>query len=276
MNQNPHQAIPDEEKIEKLLCQFKPQPSKRYYEQIALAPWRAGAPAAKQNKLVLRNNFLTITVGTLVIILLIILSLFVFFPSARVTADQIIHFFLPSTSNQVEIQVTPESSTTMLDFSNPANFPLSVNEARQLVKFAIREIPALPANLIFTGARYEKGYNAVIFLYTGSDYILFFTQRPAGDGQDVFSVGADAKIDWVMIGENQAEYVLGGWKASATQPAVIVKKTPATTELNAVWDNQLPQSTLRWVSDGMVYELRTSGSETPSRSEIIDWANGLK
>ncbi len=271
--QNTHPLIPDEERIGELLHQFRPQPSQRFYERMASAPW---VNQNDRNPIHKKNTYLRLSAAFLALVLLFSISLAItFIPSARVAAEQIIHFFIPSSSNELVIHLTPASPTTLFDFTNPANFPLSVTEVSGKAGYRVSELKSLPANLVFIGARYEPSYNAVLFLFNTNDFQLIFTQRPKVSGQDVFSIGEGAVITMVKIGNQTGEYVLGGWKATTTQPAP--SGTPGETlDLSAVWDNQLPQSTLRWQSDGMVYELRTIGEKIPPQTEIIDWANGLK
>jgi hypothetical protein len=275
MNRHHSESLPEEE-IKRLLGQFKPHPSTRYHQRIAIAPWMDGSPSRLQGKRIFLKDYQKIVFGLMIVVLLMLVSVLAFVPSARVTADQVIHFFLPTSSNQIKVQVTPMSSTTILDFSNPANFPLSISEVRGQVKFNLREIQTLPENLTFIGARYEQSYDAVILFYTCNDYKLFLTQRPAGSGQDVFSIGEGANIEMVLVGDHPAEFVQGGWKALSTQSISSGNQTPGIVELNAVWDNTVLQSTLRWQADGMVYEIRTFGSKNPPQSDLIEWANGLK
>ena len=48
------------------------------------------------------------------------------------------------------------------------------------------------------------------------------------------------------------------------------------TNISAVWDAQLPQYTLRWQENGFIYELRTLREGSPSQSDLIAYAIGLK
>jgi hypothetical protein len=45
------------------------------------------------------------------------------------------------------------------------------------------------------------------------------------------------------------------------------------TSITAIWDNDLPQSTLRWQFDGTMFELRSIGVERLSQTEMINLAN---
>jgi hypothetical protein len=72
---------------------------------------------------------------------------------------------------------------------------------------------------------------------------------------------------------HQGDWVYGGWKALAVTDS---PTSETETSLTAVWDNSLPQSTLRWQSGGTMYELRTIGEKRPSQLEMIRLANELK
>ena len=276
MDDNRQQEAPDESTIVDLFQRIKPKPSQRFYQHMISAPWNTEYSLIKRNIVSNRIRILKPGIGFLVLLILAFVFTYLFVPSVRVTADQIIHFFLPSSSNQLQIKVTPESPTVMLDFSNPENFQLSSSEVQKLVKFKVGELSSLPSELMFIGTRYEQSYNSVIFLYISDDYDLLFTQHPVRNSQDVFRIGESANIEIIDVGEHKGEYVLGGWKALPTTPLASYPPLGSPTEINAVWDNSLPQSTLRWQSGGMVYELRAFGMIIPSQSELIEWANGLK
>jgi hypothetical protein len=140
-----------------------------------------------------------------------------------------------------------------LDFSNPSNFPLSIAQARQLAGFIVKQIPSSTYAPIFIGARFDTKLNAVILLYKGEDYILLLTQRLLGNSHDVFSIGSNANVQFVNVGDVQAEYVVGGWKAASTQTPMSTLTPPGLVHISAVWENSLPQYTLRWQVAGFVY-----------------------
>jgi hypothetical protein len=276
MSNKPNQNLPDDINIEKLLAEFSPKPSSRFYTLMSTAPWQAQKP---NNKLWLskyphleRKHLFPVAA----LILLLIITIFTFTLSVRVAASQIIHFFLPVSSNQLEVTVNPLNPQDILDFSNPSSYLLSINAAQDQAGYPLKQISPVPEGMHFSGARFEEGYNAVILLYAADNYQLFLTQRPAKGGQDVFSIGSQAQIEYVQIGAVQGEYVRGGWHAYATQSAPSEQTTTGSQEINAVWDNELTQSTLRWQSGGMVYELRSNGEGIPSQSDLITWANRLK
>jgi hypothetical protein len=274
MDQHSHHVHPNEELIEDLLRQIQPNPSQRFFDRMARAAWRDEGRTTKKSRqsLGFRKSLFALSGA----ILLILIFIYAIMPSARVAARQVISYFFSSSSNQLLVRITPSSSITLLDFSNPSNFQLSIAEAQQISGFKIDQTNSLPANLVLIGARYEPSYSAVILLYHSNEFDLFFTQRPVDSGQDVFAIGSDATIEVVSIGGIRGEFVQGGWKAISTPSATLSQSTPGTYTIDAIWDNQLHQSTLRWQASGKAYELRASGEEMPSQLELIDWANELK
>jgi hypothetical protein len=194
----------------------------------------------------------------------------------RVIARQIIFSFISGPSDQVNIQVTLSNPEDLFNFAAPENFPLSLDEVRQQAGFFVKEITSSKAELELVGARFDPSYNAAIILYQGTNYKLFLSQRPIGNSVDVFSIGSSAQVNLVNIGDIKGEFVIGGWKAISTQPAHDTSTSGNQTSINAIWDNNLPQSTLRWQTNGYIYELRAVGEGSPSESVLITIANELK
>jgi hypothetical protein len=276
MQNDPHQDTPDEQKIELLLGCFKSQPSPRFYARMRNAPWqKEHLSLASREYRTWRLGFKSAW-GFAALILVLAILVLAIFPSVRVAASQIIHFFLPAASDQLEVQVTLTNPNDLLDFSNPSNFLFTVDDVQQRAGFNVKQIPSSLGAPPFIGARYDSSYNAVTILYKGEDYILLLTQRPLGNSEDVFSVGSSAKVEFVNIGDVQGEFVMGGWNAVSTEPVPGTSTSPGTVQINAVWDDSLPQSTLRWQESGFAYELRSSGVNRASQSQLLSWANGLK
>ncbi len=273
MADHPDQIFPDEGKLEQLFQRFEPHPSPRFYAKMASAPWLNQSPQSNKNAQhgISQNRRLIWAAAALFLVTVILTIVFV--PSVRVAADQIIHLFLPQPSNQLEVQVELASPGDIPDFSDPANFSLTLQDAQQHASIPLKSLPYFN-NLAFIGARYDPSYDTVTMLYRANEYDLFLIQRPSTKGQDVFTIGADAQVELVKIGAVQGEYVTGGWKAVSTQPAP-VSNTPAV-QVIAVWDDSLPLSILRWVANGVVYELRCNGSGCPAQPDLILLANELQ
>ena len=275
MNSSTRQDIPDEDEIARLLGRFKPNPSSRFQNRMQDAPWQHSRPSRIPR--LLNNKYLPRFVwGVSVLLIILLVGTAIFVPQVRAIARQIIYSFISSPSNEIEVQVTPSSPGDLFNYSDPSNFPLTVPEAQQQAGFKLRQLSAVPGDLSLLGVRYEPDYHSVILLYKSDRYDLFLTQRPLGNGQDVFSIGEGASVSLVKIGNLQGEYVEGGWKAVSTQSAGDHQSTQNPINITATWDSDLPQSTLRWQAEGMTYELRAVGVDRPSQSVLINWANELK
>jgi hypothetical protein len=276
MNNRSHQKTIDEMKIEEMLSHFKPEPTLRFYNKMSTAPWKISILSSKPGNIPNRKSSHRLIWGLIALLFMIGVLGITFIPSVQAVARQIIYSFISAPSNLIEVQVTIISPRDIFNFSDPANFPLAIKEVKQQARFDIKEISHKPENLSFIGARFDPNYNAVILLYQGNDYKLFLTQRPLGNSQDVFSIGESALIKLVNIGDVQGEYVDGGWKAISTQSASENQTPTSAVNINAIWDNELAQSTLRWQMGGIVYELRSVGEGRPPQTELIIIANELK
>jgi hypothetical protein len=273
-NQNPN--TPDNSQIEELLSKFTPHPSACFYTKMEKAPWLKSIHNERIRFFNSNSLVRTLLLGMTIIILIFVLIGISFFPSVRVVARQIIYSFISAPSNQIEIQVTLSNPGDLFHFSDPSNFPLTIQEVQGQSGYSVKELSRLPKDLQLVGSRFDTSYNAVTILYKGNDYKLFLTQRPVGNGEDVFSIGSNAQVNLVKIGDQHGEFVVGGWKAISTQTIPNTRSPGSQTSINAVWDNNLPQYTLRWQIDGYNYELRTIGEGSPSQSELISLANELK
>jgi hypothetical protein len=266
---------PSINQIEEMLNHFSPQPTTRFYRKMQNAPWLQTTSSRKELYLSIRPARKLIW-ATIISLLIVVLISVTFFPSLRVIARQIIYSFISGPSDQLNIEVTLSNPGDLYNFTAPENFPLRINDVRQQAGFFVKEITSTSGDLKLVGARLDPSYNAAIILYQGDNYKLFLTQRPVGNNVDVFSIGPSAQVNLVKIGDAQGEFVVGGWKAISTQNVPDPLNPGTQTNINAIWDNDLPQSTLRWQTNGYVYEIRTIGEGSPSQSVLITIANELK
>jgi hypothetical protein len=276
MNLSSQQLPPEEPEIERLLSRYKPRPSEQFYQRMQSAPWEKILSSGVTPAPTIRKLHRPLLWGIAVLIIFLLVGAIVLIPPVRTVARQIFYSFLAVPSNQIDVQVTRSSPEGLFDYSDPANFTLSVEQAQAQAGFQLRQITTPVAGLNLVGAHYDPSYNAVIMLYQGDNFALFLTQRPLENSQDVFSVGEGASVEIVLIGEIRGEFVRGGWKAVSTQPAIDSQPPTTTVTISATWDENLPQATLRWQADDVAYELRAVGEGSPSQSELITVANGLK
>ncbi len=272
----PKRAPPEESELESMLSKIKPQPSQRFYKMMEASPWqksmRGRIPPHRASWRPLRR----LAWGLAVLLVILLVGSITLIPAVRAIARQVYFSFIAAPTNQIKVQVTLTSPADLFNYSDPANFPLSLEQAQSRSGFQVRQISSIPPGLVLIGARFDPYYNAVTQLYQGDHFSLFLTQRPPGNSQDVFSVGTQAVVEMVKIGSVQGEFVRGGWKAVSTQAATGAQTPASSVSITAVWDDSLPQSTLRWQADHMAFELRALGEGSPSQSELIQWANELK
>lgn len=276
MNLPPNPNAPNENEIESLLRRFKPEPSPRFHQRMQTTPWQRFNLAPNTHRFGRRLSMPRFVWGLAIVLVVFLAGAILLIPPVRAIARQIIFSFISAPSNQIEVQTTLSSPGDLFNFTDPSNFSLSLDEAQSKAGFQVRQILPLPAGLTLVGARYDPDYHVVTILYRSAHFSLFFTQRLLGNSQDVFSIGQGATVEMVKIGDIQAEFVQGGWKAISTQPSPESQTPESLVNITAIWDNALPQSTLRWQTGGMAYEIRTIGEGGPSQSDLINWANELK
>lgn len=275
-DKNTNSSIPDDGEIEIILSGFNPKPSQIFYSRIEKTPWRQKSSRlylSRYNSLVPMRSWLLGIAAMMIVIFLVSLA---FIPSVRAVARQVFYSFISSSSRQIELQITPSDPSRLYHDSDPSNFLLTIPEVQNQAGFKVKQITGLAEDFKLVGARFEPEYNAVIILYQGNNYKLFLSQRPSGAGEDVFSIGPDTPVSLIQIGDNQGEFVVGGWKAISTQAISNTNVTPPQTSITATWDEHLPQYTLRWKSEGFSNEIRSIGEGSPSQSDLIDLANRLK
>jgi hypothetical protein len=276
ISKNPNPNKPDNSQIEELLIKFTPHPRACFYTKMEKAPWIKSIHNKRIRFFNSNSPVRRWLLGMTIISLIFILIGISFFPSVRVVARQIIYSFISAPSNHIEIQVTLSNPGDLFHFSDPSNFPLTIQEVQVQSGYSVKELSRLTKDLQLVGSRFDTSYNAVTILYKGNEYKLFLTQRPVGNGEDIFSIGSTAQVNLVKIGDQHGEFVVGGWKAISTQTIPNTLTPGNQTDINAVWDSSLPQYTLRWQIEGSMYELRSIGEGSPSKLELISLANELK
>ncbi len=265
-----------ENEIETLLSQVLPKPSSHFYQKMDTAPWKNSIFQKRKTHFFYSKPIRNWKVGFTIIFLFLFMFGISFIPSVQAIAHQIFYSFFSSPSNQIEVQVTSSTPQDMFHFSDPDNFSQTIADAQQRAGYLVKDLYQQPESLKLIGALYEPNFHSVTILYQGKDYKLFLTQRPIRNGKDIFIIGSDVQIQLVYIGDHQAEFVVGGWKAISTQTISDAVTPESQTNITAIWDTQLPQYTLRWQENGFAYELRALGEGSPSQSDLIAYAIGIK
>ncbi len=215
-------------------------------------------------------------------------------PKGQAVAQNILHFFNRSESNQLPIQ--PSQLTTSPGASeNPAVDPasitdaelttspttpenravdpasiidadLSIEEVQQQAGFDVYVPSWIPDDLNFSAATFEPENKIVRIFYRLFDtngLVLRQEQIPMTDACELCGkVGADAAIQEVSIAGVYGEYVEGVWKL---------------TEKGAVWEDDPYLKGMRWQEGGMAFEMLYMGPpDTLSKEDMIAIAESMK
>lgn len=278
-----NQEPPDEERIASWLARFKPQPSARFYQRMESTPWMKALRI--DNNVERRTDWtarlsgaptLRVAAAAAFLLAFIIIGTLAS-PTLRAFAEQLMHFFVPSQEDHISVQVTMPFPGRPGSFDSPDYFSLDLSEAQNLAGFRVQEITRLPSGYVFSGAHFDPNLKAVSSRYSKDGSFLVLTQRPSGQVEEYFSVGASAAVKTVEVRGLQGEYVTGGWRASPQEGSRIETAVPGTqVSLEAYWDPSLPQETLRWQEEGMVYEIRAAGAGRPNLDELLEMTGSIR
>jgi hypothetical protein len=258
----------DDEQLKNMLDRFQPRPSQRFYQRIEGAPWRK--PNSRWVGLTPLRVPALVVLATLIAVVVIFAT-----PAGRVLAQRIANFFLPSSSDQVTIEVPVDVLTTP-----DAGYPLTVDEAETQLGFGVRQPVQLPAGYVFDGAKTVPDRQAVVlnYHYKPAGPTLRLTQRRLG--QDFQSIGDSATVELVQIGKTTGEYVTGAWKVPEVKSAFATAHPEATIAVEANWDPDADIQFLRWRDGDMLYEILFAGGKPDQpgyldKDALIDLAEGL-
>jgi hypothetical protein len=180
-------------------------------------------------------------------------------PQGRSFAQSVLQFFARAESTEFPLQQT-QTEFTLQQSQNVSEAPgpaeptiappmpsISVSEAEALVGFDAAELPTVPDGFNYLGARvYGKTIN-IEYETQGSGGHLIIKQSPDGFYQSEWdSVPAEAIIP-VKIGELDGEYTQGTFVVYAG-------------ETSATWNPEASILRLRWMDDGVWFELTKYGN----------------
>jgi hypothetical protein len=254
---------------EMLLARFQPLPSSHFYQRMSNAPWMKDKSTRSLWSLRPR-----LALGFLALLVILLLVSLLAFQPIQAIARQVMFYFIVEPKDELTIQVTLSPTHDLNNYMSVENFPLTLSQAQAQAGFTLKQLTNLSSGPQLIGANYDPEIQAVTQLYEGKGYNLLLIQRPLADGDEFFSIGASAQVEIVQIGDTEAEYVAGGWKANLDEQSTSASGTQVN--LGASWDSSLPQYTLRWKSGAFAFELRSSGSQAPQKSDLIALAEGLK
>ncbi len=218
-------------------------PSSRFYEQMARAPWAMTSPAAGVHRSV--SLRLAATALAVVVLLALIVPL-------TSLAQQVFHFF-----TQAETDTVDKAVFLAPTFEAPAlNDLTNIEQASAVAGFAIRLPQELPGEIQITAASVNPG--SVSVTYSDGQTTLVFLQGMKTESSS-FYVGAGAKVEAVPVDGVMGEYVRGGWQRVGD---------------GLVWDNNAGSALLFWEKEGVRYGLLVEAGEM-ARETLIRIADSL-
>lgn len=167
-------------------------------------------------------------------------------PQGRAFAQSVLQFFTRAESNSFPV----EEPVTQTDASVPTAMPpsplISVAEAEALAGFDLAELPSVPQGFEYLGARMYGNYVSIEYAVSGGGGNLILMQSREGFLQSEWDqVPADAIVP-VKVDGVDAEYAQGTFVVMAG-------------ETSATWNSDAPIFRLRWVRDGVWFELTKYG-----------------
>ena len=180
-------------------------------------------------------------------------------PQGRAFAQSVIQLFTRAQSESFPV----EKPVTQTDASMPTAVPpaslISVTEAEALAGFDLAELPSVPQGFEYLGARLYGNYVSIEYAVPGGGGNLILMQSKDGFLQSEWDqVPAEAIVP-VKVGGVDAEYAQGMFVVYGG-------------ETSAKWNSDAPTFRLRWVKDGVWFELTKYGDVVPI--EYLDM-NGL-
>ena len=197
-------------------------------------------------------------VALTILMMAVLASLAFITPQGRALAQDILQFFRRAESNTFPLSASQIPSDE-IDASTPTAAPpaplISVSDAELQAGFDAAELASIPQGFNYLGTRVYGNAIQLEYEAQGGGGNLFITQSKEGFLQsDWDKVPADA-ITSVTIGGSDAEFAQGTF---VVYPG----------ETSATWNADAPVLRLRWVKDGIWYEIAKFGDV--ERIEYLD------
>jgi len=173
-------------------------------------------------------------------------------PQGRAVAQSVLQFFRRTENKTFELkpsQIVPVETVQADATAVPPSSLISVAEAEAHVGFDVLELPSVPAGFNYLGARLYGNSVSIEYEARGMGGNLFITQSRDGYWQselDWDKVPSDAIVP-VKIGDVDGEFVKGTF-------VVYPNDTVAT------WNPDAAMLRLRWVKDGIWFEMAKFGN----------------
>lgn len=190
--------------------------------------------------------------------LLIMIALFATVTPFRSLAEDIFNGLFPRADDNV---ITVTHTASMDPETAALTSYLTIEEVRTLANFEVK-LPTYPLQEYqFIGASYTPRRNVVSLVYERPGRVLMISQQPLEDSEQglltagSIGIGADAIVSEIEIGVSNGEIVHGMWIVTDTS----TDSTSGTTTSEMSWSPSASSRTLRWIQDGILYEIRALG-----------------
>ena len=173
-------------------------------------------------------------------------------PQGRAFAQSILQFFTRAESNTIPLQpeqIVPSASVEAATAMPPSS-TLPLPEAEQAAGFDAAELPIIPRGFNYLGARLYGNAISIEYEAQGGGGNLMIMQSREGFTQSDWDQVPDDAVVAVRIGGLDAEYAQGTF-------VVYGNDTVAT------WNPDAPILRLRWVKDGIWFQMTKFGDVEP-------------
>ena len=209
-----------------------------------------------------RGALVTLAVGALMVIALVT-------PQGRAFAQTLLQFFRRAESNVLPLppgQIAAAEEEQAIATAQPPAPIVSVADAEQAAGFDARELPAVPEGFVFAGALGRQGSISIQYEVVGGGGALVLNESTNGFMQSEWDQAPVESISQVRIGEMNAEIVQGTY---VVYPGETVAR----------WNSEAPILRLRWIQDGIWFEMAKFGGveriEYLGQDELIELAASL-
>lgn len=190
-------------------------------------------------------------------------------PQGRTFAQTVLSLFTPADSTTFPLE-NPPGPVAETEENAPTALPpsplISVTEAEAQVGFEIAELPVVPAGFEYIGVRLYGRFVSVEFNALGGGGHLAVMQSREGYNESEWNNVPVGEIVPVKIGGMDGEFVQGMF---VVYPG----------DASATWNSDAAVLRLRWVNNGVWYEIAkfgdVQGTEYLDREEMIRLAESL-
>ena len=170
-------------------------------------------------------------------------------PQGRALAQSVVQFFNRSKSDVLPLPtdqiISPEDAQAMPTAAAPAPF-VSVAEAEKSAGFDIKELASVPNGFNFLGVMALEGSVSIQYEARGGGGTLVINESTDGFMQSEWDQAPPEAISQVRIGDLDAEMVQGAYVVYAGEEV-------------ARWNPDAPILRLRWIQDGIWFEMAKFG-----------------